>query len=376
MFRLVAIAALAVLAAASDPSAAAAQTMVSQCGTEYSGAGVLTGNLDCSGTEEAAITIGDHGSLDLMGFTITADTGVICHTRVPCTVKSSVPGGTVLASATPFWGLWQLGDAGMIVRGVRVDGFEVGISLNSGRGSLLLEDSVVTHTALRAVQVTEAARIERSSVSENEGDGTHSKTLRIVDSEITANGGVGISTNGLNLNRTVVAGNGASGIFAAWGPHRIRFGDVSRNGGHGVEAGGYIRGISISDSMFDDNGGSGVHGFKSIKAVRSTFSGNDGAGMLQFYEWEDSSGIRLKDSTISGNGTHGAAQEPGVFRRLSLKRTTVTANAASLDCGVSIACADLSSPVSPKLDRSSACGTSHVYDSGIPGQTWEVCSND
>jgi hypothetical protein len=59
-----------------------------------------------------------------------------------------------------------------------------------------------------------------------------------------------------------------------------------------------------------------------------------------------------------------------------LKDTIVASNANDAECGVTIACPDLSTCKSPKLLGSSSCGTSHVTDSGLPGTSWGVCASD
>jgi hypothetical protein len=51
----------------------AAATPVTTCGQVIAKRGVLTGDLDCSAFDGAAISLGKTGKLDLAGFTLTAN---------------------------------------------------------------------------------------------------------------------------------------------------------------------------------------------------------------------------------------------------------------------------------------------------------------
>ena len=74
---------------------AGAATAVTACGQVYSGSGMLTADLDCTGLAATAAVRIEGGSLDLQGFTLTGGNldAVFCTKN--CRVFSSAPGGMI-----------------------------------------------------------------------------------------------------------------------------------------------------------------------------------------------------------------------------------------------------------------------------------------
>jgi hypothetical protein len=238
------------------------------------------------------------------------------------------------------------------------------------------------------------ARIERSSIVNNAGAGTSTYNLELVDSIVSENGGHGVGAPRLQMLNSQVSSNGSLGISAIRvraessevsgnGDVGIRAksvdmisGTVSGNGSHGIvsdETGGKLK---LTDSSVANNGEAGVSGFKTIRTTRSSLTGNGTAGIVQSDASEVSARVLLVESTVTGNGLFGVSQELGTFRGLALKASSVSGNGVDVSCGSTAACADLGSPVEPRLRSESSCGSSYVYDSGIPGDSWAVCADD
>src|SRR5262245_16719379 len=106
------------------PSSAGAQT-TPPCdlvnGTNVDGNDItLLEDLDCTGTTlQYAVVLVNGGVLDLNGFTLKANAAVRCdHEAKPCTVISTVPGGTLQGSLPsppmePLFADGIVGDAGV-----------------------------------------------------------------------------------------------------------------------------------------------------------------------------------------------------------------------------------------------------------------------
>jgi hypothetical protein len=141
--------------------------------------------------------------------------------------------------------------------------------------------------------------------------------------------------------------------------------------------------VSVSGGTVSDNGGDGVRTNATARVTSSAVSGNGGSGI------EADHGVSVRTSSVTGNGDEGVAADASARlretsvtangldgvrgRRITLTDATATGNGTSATCGVTDDCADLASPVSPRLTGTSACGTSRNTDSS---GTWGVCTND
>jgi hypothetical protein len=356
-----------------------AQTMISSCGITLTGDGALTQDIVCGG--DFAVRMENGGTLDLQGFSITSELGVFCETRFDCRVQSTGATGRLIASGAAQVGLQQLGDGPTILDNVSVEGFAVGISINSASSKLKLQSSAIVESSLFGISGNAGqAYLENSAVTDGEGSFgiTAIGKLTLVDSEISRNDGIGVDAGKVNMVGSSIADNGDAGIVARTVKIQ-RLSSVTGNTGDGVRA--YApepkAKVKIYDSTILENGGSGLYGFESIKASNASLSDNAIAGALQTNDgFEPTIGMSLKECLVTGNGQFGLRQEGGEFRKLSVQDTAVTGNGTLVTCGTETPCADISSTREPTLRGDSTCGTSYVSDSGLPGQSWNVCTGD
>ena len=138
-------------------SHAAAQTSVTTCGQEVTGAATLDADLDCTGLDGGAVTI-HGGSLAMNGHTITGGRfGIFCDAK--CTILGP---GTVTGAT--FAGLQIFGTS------VRVTGVDI------------------TNCALFGMQVWKAAVVEGPATISGNGDGIRAGNVaRITNVTITGN---------------------------------------------------------------------------------------------------------------------------------------------------------------------------------------------
>ena len=137
-----------------------------------------------------------------------------------------------------------------------------------------------------------------------------------------------------NVRESSISGNG-------WGPPT-----AGLVGGIRV-----VAGLKIRDIIVSVNSPTGIYGPK-VKAKGTAITLNEIDGIRNNSPANEHLIINLKDSNATGNGTH-------------------------VDCGLTVACADISSRHQlPKLRGTSVCDSSYVIGSGIPGDTWGVCTTD
>jgi hypothetical protein len=182
----------------------------------------------------------------------------------------------------------------------------------------------------------------------------------------------------------VIVGPGTitGGSDGVRGDRRVKVVDsTSRlNTGDGIHADGSA---SVSGTTVSDNAGDGIRSNGSARVMSSVVSGNDGAGIQADHSLTVRSSsvtangdegvaagstVRLRETSVTGNGLDGAHG-----RRITLTDATATGNGTSATCGVTDECADLASPVSPRVTGTSTCGTSRKTESS---GTWGVCTND
>lgn len=195
------------------------------CGETFTGNAVLAG--DCNGT----ITTETKGVLDLQGFTISG-TGLAA---IDCHGLCKIIGPGTIASAGSTVGI--LGDARVRVEGVTVTG-HTNVGIQAGEvGGLVVTDSTVSgngtgviggkvklidatienNVGTGVIVTSRLARLKRSIVRGNGGDGINtdvsadgSNRVTAVDSAISDNGEFGILAKNINIKRTSVDANRTS----------------------------------------------------------------------------------------------------------------------------------------------------------------------
>ena len=199
------------------------------------------------------------------------------------------------------------------------------------------------------------------------------------DLDCTGFGGVGVTIvrgrlelNGFTIKNAAQYGIHCQTTCVIRGP-----GTITGNGLDGLRTEGWAR---VSDTRIINNVNDGINARNYSTASRvvvtdSIITGNGFSGI------EADSSVILRRSIVSGNAENGI--DVGVYAcdttgRLVLFGSAVTNNGGH--CTVSDECADLSScgrnSRAPKVKRESTCQTSHVRQSGSPGQTWGVCTLD
>jgi len=366
--RVVAFFLLAALFAGGSCLDAVAQTAVTSCGQTFSGSGYLAADLDCSATFANAVTITGSGSLDLAGFTLTADSGnwgVVCET---CTVFSSAPGGTIEGAARAISG------PDLTAVGIAIQGGFIGIF----GSEVVLEDVTVDGTAEAGAYGGDKMTITDSTFT-NTG-GVYADRLKLYKTAIRQSHEIGVGGRIIVLKDCTVSDGTLTGIHSSTnGNVRIRRHHsvnllrtvVTGNAGDGVAS---VK-VRSTDSFIDLNGENGIRDSRSLTVSRTSISSNGKNGVLIGDElWK----ANFAETNISDNGENGVAAPPGFSAvPVALRKTSdASTNGTSADCGVSLECADLNTTLAPQLDATSSCGTSHVYGSGIPGSDWNVCSAD
>lgn len=189
--------------------------------------------------------------------------------------------------------------------------------------------------------------------------------------------GVTIERGRLELNGFTIKNAAQYGIHCRTTCVILGPGTITANGLDGLRTEGWVR---VSDTQIINNTNDGINARNFSSASRvvvtdSTIAGNGFSGI------EADSSVILRRSTVSGNAENGidvGVHDCDTTGRLVLFRSTVINNAGN--CTEADECADLSScgrnSRAPKVKRLSTCHTSYVRQSGSPGQTWGVCSQD
>jgi hypothetical protein len=144
-----------------QPAAAAPPTEVTSCGQVVVGNGFLSGDLDCSGSADAAVRLENGARLSLGGFTITADvTGVQCKAgcRVigPGTIRRVIVGDAHTVGVFGHQGTRVEG-------GVSIEGWRHGILV---LGSARVDDATISGSVFGAIGAP--IRVTGSTFSGNE----------------------------------------------------------------------------------------------------------------------------------------------------------------------------------------------------------------
>ncbi len=190
---------------------AAEPVEVVACSQVMEGDAYLSGDLDCSGAAYSpfVVELGDGGTLDMRGFTLTGAPGDdVVRCRYDCVINGP---GTIAATARGH-GISGLKWSGrrrdeIVVQGINVVGGENGII---GR-RLVVYDSVITGANSSGAA---ARRIvaERSFFTNNRYVGIYSRESRrpivLRDCVVTGNGFAGVNAQRTRIYDSEVVGNG------------------------------------------------------------------------------------------------------------------------------------------------------------------------
>ena len=359
----------------------------------------LLEDLDCSGIEFPPwqIVLTNGGTLDLNGFTLKADHAVRCdHESKPCTIMSSLPGGTLQGSlpaapVNPLYDTGVVGDAGVRVRGVTITGFAgPGISASAQRGvKVTLEDATITANGGIGV-IASMVQMFRSTVSNNGGGGVSSggKITIVEDSEISGNEGAGISAaQKLKMERSTVSGNAGNGVqlirahYELGGPRaKLVDSTIEWNGGDGIRATDRPDGrIDLRTTTVSNNAASGIAFMRLVK-VRDSAIANNGAHGIEASN-ADGCRVFLNGTTVTDNGVFGATLGPPAAPcsggRFQAAASALTGSGLAPGCFTTQACGDVAAlSLPPVLDATSVCDRSYILGSGVPGSSWSICTSD
>lgn len=365
---------LGVVALSVGASIAAAQVVVDTCGQQLADDGILMADLDCTAAPDPVIHFTASGTLFLNGFTLSGSAaGSVRRIDVVGPGTITGPGVGVSAGGTFLHG-GQVTVTDADISGNAGDG--VVATGNGGRAHARVRDSTVSNNGGFGVSVSttstcpflncapqEKVTIERSTISGNGTAGVYGSTIKIKDSTMTFNAGSGVQVKTNDANRKL----------------RISHSTMDDNGGAGVRLQNWrnLR-VAISDSSLSRNGiglqdGSGFR--TNIKLKRCTIDFN-GIGIVGGAAGpEDRTKLTLKDTDVLGNARSGIRTN-GDSITVTILVSRIFGSATDASCGVTEACADLETSLLPNISLRSACDTSLISGSGIPGTTWEICAND
>jgi hypothetical protein len=195
---------------------------------------------------------------------------------------------------------------------------------------------------------------------------------RLVIEGVSVTGfGTGIAAGSVQAVGVIIAGNAGHGISALEGIEATNS-VVTLNGHDGLHA--RLGTVSVTDSEVTGNRGSGIRALKGVLVSNSTVldSGEDG---VRNYAGQ----VLVEGSTISGSGGHGVRTDDGdCFPTgwLEIRDANIEGNALDPSCGHTRPCADVVACNLARVNGSSRCETSYRIQSGLPGESWRVCSLD
>jgi len=193
---------------------------------------------------------------------------------------------------------------------------------------------------------------------------------------ITGSGAFGVNIHGVGkVTEVNLTDNGLAGV-QCFEKCKVRGpATISGNGNNGVRASS----ATIRDVVLSGNSGPAVEAQNNKQRGRaklrdSIVTGN-GSGVLADRK------VVLRDTTVSGNGQFGilSGDSPICEKRgvAVLRDSNVTGNGIDVECGVTIACADVATCMgTPKLKGTATCDTSYMVGSGVPGDDWDTCALD
>lgn len=360
-----------IVATVAGADAARAATEVNTCGQVLKGSGYLAADLDCTGFPGDAVTI-DGGSLDLRGYTLTADGDFPVLCTKGCRVFSEPVGGSVVGE--PFLISVNADAPGTDRAALRVSGAVIIGGVMSEDGPVKIQDCTITNAIGVSSGIGRPLKITGSMIDTTSQIAVSGGNTKIFDSTILNAGGQGVNGDRVLIRGTTISGTAAGQeAVKAFGPVKIENSNISNNGGPGIHAQG--ESIKAIDSTISNNAGRGIDVAccdGNVFVSNSTIDGNTLEGIFA-----DSQLVRVEASTISNNGLDGiraGGMEPTCFAT-KVTSSSVVGNGTDPNCGISQTCADIASCDAPVVTGGS-CGTSYDINSGFPGASWGVCSLD
>jgi len=356
-------------------ASAHAQVVVDTCGQSVDGDAALTADLDCSAAPLPSVTFTKNATFSLGGHTLTGQvSSVAARLEVVGPGTITGPGYGIAAEGNNQHG------GNLIVRSVDVSGNTLDGVVAFGGGqtaSAQVIDSTVGSNGRRGVWVLATATCPK------QGCDPLAK-VRVEGSTIVGNGLSGIEASSIDVRSSTITSNALHGIYvylkAANRKLRLSDSDVSDNGDAGIFVDSYARAKLLIRSSSISRNPTGIRDV-ATSPVRMRLKGvsldeNDtGIRTAENSTIEPPKKVLMLDSSIT-NSRYSAivAVDNTVF--VTLKRSTLSGSATAPACGVTEACADLDTDTLPLVKAGTACETSHVRDSGIPGTSWGVCAND
>lgn len=180
---------------------------VTSCGQSVRGNAKLTGDLDCSATDDDAVKL--QGRLHLEGFTIT---GNPAHSVVRC-----------------LRGACRVDGPGVLTGGAE--------GIRSDKNARVVS-ATITGNAGQGVRALKTARLDAASIADNGGDGVDADKVKAASTDVVGNGGDGAhAVRKILLSFCNVAGNAGDGLSSDRLVRVSHDTTVTGNGLDGVDAG-------------------------------------------------------------------------------------------------------------------------------------------
>ena len=332
------------------PADAPAQTLVTTCGQTVSDDGVLTADLDCTGSAPA-ITLTENTQFKLSGYTFTGPVRCsgVCFVAGPGTLNGDITGDP---------------DVDIFVG----DGIAMHGDMTTDAAA-----SVISQGTVYGTVTGDEVYVLSATVRESPGSGVIGNFVGMIDGTVTQNTGNGVECTSCELYLSQVGNNGGNGVMCnrplvdpKRGKAYLYSTQVENNDGHGIDC---LKSVTIDGGWSRGSGGTNVHvlggekngGPRWGKVTASNAAidfGDVGIETLR---------TKLTNVTVTNNDTDGIRAT-----KITLKSSHAVSNRLSVDCGVSESCVDLRSVKKPRVDDMSSCERSD----DTHGVSWEVCSLD
>jgi cysteine-rich repeat protein len=376
-----------------------AQTEVNTCGQVLAGDGFLAANLDCTGFPNVAVTMsGSKPTFNLRGFTLTGGETHAIECLADCTVFSTVPGGTLLGSASASTNRYGISSNGndVTIDGITISGHERGINaiiqlgktrvtvrnslvtLNNATalfgGKVDVRDSMITNNGNQATQ-GDKITLRNVEIAGNLGSGAIASKVKARDCTITGNGGGILNSNVVIVKNCEVSGQSGAGV----GGNKVKVLDSEVSGNASGVSGAKI---AIKNSTVSDNAANGISGNGANVIVKgTTVSGNGFRGISIITTKKK---LKISKSVVTANARSGVFAERDeaghVPPTVSVKNSFVTGNGVDAGCGVdAIECVDIETrrrPAFEYIPGVNECETSLAIGNASPNPSWAMCELD
>jgi hypothetical protein len=210
------------------------------------------------------------------------------------------------------------------------------------------------------------------------GQSFRGRGVLVGDLDCSGFGGVGVTIERgrLEFNGFAIRGAAQYGVQCLSTCQLRGPGLITGNGLDGVRTEGWVavRDMRITDNALDGINARNISNAGRVHVSDSTIANNGFNGV------ESDSVAILRRTAVTGNLEQGldcGVLECDSIGRVVIYRSTVTGNGSA--CVEGPVCADVTScgrkNRAPRV-RLSSCHKSYVRGSGVPGQSWSVCSQD